>query len=74
MASSPPNPPNAQTLYCRSCKNEFISYKVAGLAECPRCGRPVQPPPRHRYSRLVAAAILAGVAVAAIIAYAILRR
>ncbi len=74
MASSAPTPPTAQMLYCRKCKNEFISYKVAGAAECPRCGTPVaQAASRHRYSRLIAAAVIAAIAVAGILAYAILR-
>ncbi len=74
MASSAPTPPTAQMLYCRNCKNEFISYKVAGAAECPRCGSPVTPAAsRHRHSRLIALAVIAAVVVAAILAYAILR-
>lgn len=73
MATSSPETSKSQMRYCTFCKEEFISYRAIGPAECPRCGRPTKALPQRRHTRLVAVAILAAIVIIALLAYALLR-
>jgi len=73
MATPAPETSKAQMRYCVFCKEDFISYKTTDPAECPRCGRPTQARPQRRYTRLVAVAVLAGIIILALLAYALSR-
>jgi len=58
-----------QQLYCRSCKKDFAVYKAELTAKCPRCGRVCRMPLQRHRLRVAAVAILAGLALAIIVAH-----
>jgi len=64
---APTSQPKPQTLYCRFCREEFITYRGVGLPECPRCGRPARALTHRRLLRVVALAVLAAMIIALVL-------
>ena len=69
MAALDRSSSKARTAFCRACKDEFLSYNVAGRPVCPRCGRPAYTPVRLALRRLIMVAIAVALALGAFAYY-----